>query len=478
MAPRLSAIVVTRDSGREIVACLRSLAASTVPLDEIVVVDQASRDGTPDLVRRLCPEALVLEYWDNPGFGEGNNRALRTAVGDYCLLLNPDAAVTPDCVGRLVETLEEQQDAAVAVPKTVLASEPTILNSAGLQMNQVGYAWDRGFLEWDRRQHDRAEPVLAGSGCALLLRAAPIRQLGGFDPSYFLYYEDLDLCHRAWLAGHPVHYEPAAVVRHAMTLHGRPRMYREYLDHRNRLRTVLKGWPARLLWPRLPRLFAFEAASALGLVRRGQGRALAWRARAWGSVLARLFSTLRARRRLQRARAIEPSRLEAFLADGHGAPVVAAAVPDYPPALGEGPPPATLALQIEPGVGLPAGLGLGWHAAERLDGQSARWSCGYGVLFLRVPEPGRRAVLTLHWRAARPVSVTVRAGGQDLGAHTVAPGSWQTTRIPLTAPGPALRVELHPHACVVPVRDLPPSGDRRTLGVALRAAMLEPPHML
>ncbi len=161
---RLSAIVVTFNSRDDVAVCLESLRGSTRPPDEILVVDNASRDGTADRVRRDFPDVAVLDYWDNPGFGEANNRAFRVASGERYFLLNPDATVAPDCLERLEGAMHGDPCLGVAVPKVRLAREPAVLNSAGLNMNLVGYGWDRGYLEWDRGQYDGAKRSWGGAG--------------------------------------------------------------------------------------------------------------------------------------------------------------------------------------------------------------------------------------------------------------------------------------------------------------------------
>src|SRR6266581_1338630 len=129
---RVSAIVVSYNSRRDIGACLASLKASSCRPHEIILVDNNSQDGTADLVRREFPDVTVLDFWDNAGFAEANNRGFRLAAGEYCFLLNPDAVVSVDTVSRLVEELDAHPGAGVAVPKVRLAREPSVLNSAGL----------------------------------------------------------------------------------------------------------------------------------------------------------------------------------------------------------------------------------------------------------------------------------------------------------------------------------------------------------
>jgi GT2 family glycosyltransferase len=316
---RVTALIVTRNHAPEIGACLDSLRASTAPPAEVFVLDHGSTDGTADRARRAHPGVVVLEYRDNPGFGAGINRGRRLAGGDALLLLNPDATVAPDCIERLVAALESSPDLAVVAPKVLAAGDPTRVASAGLWVNRVGYACDRGHLEPDRGQYDAAQEVLGASGCALLVRASAFDQVGGFDPRYFLYYEDLDLCWRSWLAGYRVLYLPAATARHRAGVDATG-VFRHYHDHRHRLRTLLKNCGARtLLRIALPVLW-LELSSVAALALRGRWRALGWRLRAQLATLVGLPSALAARRRIQRSRRVGDQRLYGFLAPEYGSP--------------------------------------------------------------------------------------------------------------------------------------------------------------
>jgi GT2 family glycosyltransferase len=315
---RISALIVTRDHANDIEACLESLRASTLPPSEVIVVDHASIDGTADHVRRMHPSVVVLDYRDNPGFGEGINRARRIASGEALLFLNPDATVAPDCIERLAATLEGATDIAAVGPKVLVAGDEARICSAGLRVNRVGYACDRGHLEPDSGRYDSVEEVLAASGCALLVRASACAEVGGFDRSYFLYYEDLDLCWRLWLAGHRVIYQPAALAHHRSGDAGG--VFRHYHDHRNRLLTILKNCGLSTLARVALPLLWFELESVAALALRGRLRALGWRLRAQLSAGARLPSALADRRRIQRARRTPERRLFAFLTPEYGNP--------------------------------------------------------------------------------------------------------------------------------------------------------------
>ncbi|MFN8094411.1 MAG: glycosyltransferase family 2 protein [Vicinamibacteria bacterium] len=470
---RLSAVVVTHDSRADVGACLESLLRSSRPPDEILVVDNDSRDGTADLVRRDFPGAVVVDYWDNPGFGEAHNRAFRVARGERFFLLNPDATAAPDCIERLERAMDEAPGTGVAVPKVLLSREPSVLNSAGLHVNGVGYGWDRGYLERDAGQYDEAGPVIAGSGCALLVSAEMVSSVGGFDAAFFLYYEDLDLCLRSWLAGFPVRYVPGAVARHRMKVTGRSSHLNDYLDHRNRLRALLKCLPPGRLVRALARSARFDGSEIVASCRRRDPRRAGRRVAAWAWNLARLPETL-ARRRRARARAGHDD-WTALLTPGDGAPRPRAAVPGYPVAFADAVEPSRLPDALRMGAD-ETGLGLGWHALERAGGVAFRWSCGYGIAYLRTPGVGP-ARLEIDCFSARDGLVEVEVDGAPCGPLRVAPGPLETRSLAVSCLRPWARVEIRPESTLVPAESLPGARDHRTLGLAVASLRLAAPPL-
>lgn len=464
---RVSAVVVSYNSAHHIGACLASLKASSPVPDQIIVVDNHSQDGTPDMIRRRFPDVMVLDYWDNPGFAEGNNRAFRVAAGDYLFLLNPDAAVAVDALPRLIRALEARADAAVAIPKVLLAQEPNIVNSSGLSMNELGWAWDRGYLEWDRGQYDRGGPLIAGSGCAMLLRSSLVADVGAFDSTYFMYYEDLDLCLRARLRGYDVLYVPEAVVTHSMKVSGRPAFYNEYLDHRNRLRTTLKVWSARRLARVLPRAIAFDVRSIVGLVMGGRSHAAVLRLRAWVWNVRHLVSTLRQRSLIQQRRTTPDRVLEAHMVKGYAAPRLGAAPPGYPEMYDEAARGSRLDRQLTMGqndVGL---LGLGWYDLEGVGTQPFRWSCGYGIVFLRQAAPPGRRTLVVLCRSAVANTVAVRFNRRTQAEFTIPSNTWTECSVTVDLDSELVRLEFLPRTVFIPAEIIPGSRDHRVLGLAV-----------
>ena len=470
---RLSAIVVTYNSRRHISACLASLARSTIRPDEILVIDNNSADGTADFVRRTFPEATLLDFWDNRGFAEGNNRAFRIATGRFCFLLNPDATVAPDCLERLLEVVEKEPHIGVAVPKVLLAREPCIINSAGLNVNGIGYGWDRGFLEWDRGHYDAEEPVVAGSGCAMLLRASMMEEVGSFDSTYFLYYEDVDLCLRAWLAGFQVQYVPRAVVWHDMKVSGRSLYYNEFLDHSHRLRTMFKNLPARMLLAVAPRMVAFELKSVAQAVRHRRWRSLRLRLKAWAWNASHLVSSLRLRARIQRSRAVDGRFLRRLFTDGWGAPAARAAIPEYAEAYEDTVDASRAAAEVTLGKDDAGRLGLGWYGPEAIDGTPCRWCCSYGIVFLRRPGERKGATLKVLCESVLETRVHVFLNGIPQGQWTLSPGAWRECTLDVQANSDIVRLALVPETTFVPAERFPRSPDRRVLGLAVSRIALE-----
>jgi GT2 family glycosyltransferase len=470
--PTVTAIIVTRNNRRDIGPCLASVQASQAPINEVVVIDHDSTDGTPDLVRREFRETIVLDFLDNPGFGEGNNRGARVASGDYLLLLNPDAIVASDTVQHLIGALETCPGAAIAVPKVVLAAEPSIINSAGLLVNEIGYGWDRGYLEWDAQQYSRPEAVLAGSGCALLVRADVFRAIGGFDARYFLYYEDIDLCWRSWIAGHSVQYVPQAVVRHAMKVSGRSSFFNDYLDHRNRLLTLLQNASATRLAQLAPQVARFEISNTADLTRRRLWRALRHRTQAWNWNLGQLPATLRRRRAVQRSRKTSDGELLKLFVPGKTAPRLKAALPAYREMYEHLVDREHLQPELIMGTNDVGMLGLGWHGLESFDGVPSRWCCGYGIAFLRAPIGCRDGRVRVRCAAVRPTEIAIRVGREERGRFQLDIGSWRDLVVQAPFSGELVRVEILAHT-FVPSEIDPTSPDIRTLGVPVAQLTVE-----
>ena len=223
-APRLAVVVVSFEARETLVAGLAALRApASFPL-ELVVVDNASTDGSAESVRAREPGALLIANGDNLGFARACNQGWRASRAPHVLFLNPDAEVTPGAVETLVSLLESRPAVGAAGPRT-RGSDGTIQVSTGPDLTPLAELRQRRLvLGVARREahalaeaealHAREHEPAWVSGSCLVVRRAALEAVGGFDERFFLYEEDADLCRRLREAGWRVVFTPAAEVKH------------------------------------------------------------------------------------------------------------------------------------------------------------------------------------------------------------------------------------------------------------------------
>ncbi|MCC7358722.1 MAG: glycosyltransferase [Anaerolineales bacterium] len=291
-----AALVILNYNGRALLPdCLAAALAQSVPA-AVVVADNGSSDGSPAWLRAEYPNVRVLDLGRNWGFAAGYNRALAEVDYPWLALVNNDAELAPDWLERLLAFAAARPQAAILGGKLRLAQPgQTRLQSAGGKFTTAGTAFEMGWGAPDTGQFDTPGPVGVIPGAAMLIRREAWAALGGFDPDYGAYLEDVDLCWRAWLAGYEVHYRPEAVARHhyGATAGGRLSPYRVRAMQRNRLANMVKNLQARSLPGGLLVSLTYDAYRVLEYGRRGQWanlRALAGGTAAFGRGLAALLA--------------------------------------------------------------------------------------------------------------------------------------------------------------------------------------------
>ena len=302
-SPTVSVCIVTYNSAKDIEDCLYALRKQSFPLASIVVVDNASTDGTRDVLARFDDIRLILNERNN-GFAGGQNQAIAaSAPSDYVLVLNPDVSLDPEYIAEIVAVMERDPRIGSATGMLVRADSPETMDSAGL------------VLRPDRNAADLAagEPVAAWtspreifgvSGAAAMYRRAMIEDVsdGGqfFDEDFFAYKEDVDVAWRACHLGWTAVYVPSAraVHRRGWKPGGRrsvPLFVRRH-SYQNRFFTLIKNEPAGPhLFLLLPRLAVIEAAK-LGYILLFEPGLLA----CWPRIMKLLPAMLGKRRRLFR----------------------------------------------------------------------------------------------------------------------------------------------------------------------------------
>ena len=246
-----ASVMVVNWNGREhLEVCLDSLLRQTLAGVEVVLVDNASNDGSVAFVRERFGDAVrVLEQTENLGYAGGLNAGIRAARGRYLLALNSDtevAADVPGAPGRRRPTGGRTR--GMFAPKILSFDDRRVLDNVGHLLYPDGLSRGRGRLETDRGQYDREEEIVLPSGCAVLLRRAMLADIGLFDADLFAYCDDTDLGLRARLAGWRCRSVPAAVVYHKYSAASAAYSpLKAFLVERNRAWVAVKCLPAPLL---------------------------------------------------------------------------------------------------------------------------------------------------------------------------------------------------------------------------------------
>jgi GT2 family glycosyltransferase len=298
-------LVVNWNSGGLLQACLDSLQAQDWRRFRVVVVDNASSDGSADHLAAGSLDLTVLRAPANLGFAGGNNFGLEHgAPGEWVLLLNPDTRADPRCLSTLMRAAashpaidafgarlmragpdqagrREGTEGTSGTDATAGLDEPGELDGLGDAYHASGRCWRIGHRERWRPPTARAEAieVFSASGAAALYRTRALRALGGFDEDYFCYVEDVDLGFRLRLAGGRAVCVPAAVVHHhGSAITGERSAFSAYHGHRNLVWTFVKDMPGALFWLLLPLHLVLNLTSMAALALRGQA-SIAWRAK-------------------------------------------------------------------------------------------------------------------------------------------------------------------------------------------------------
>jgi GT2 family glycosyltransferase len=225
--PDVSVIIVSFNTREVLRQCLQSVVADSTGLDaEIIVVDNASTDGSPEMIAQDFPQAVVVRSEINLGFGEGNNAALRMARGRYFVLLNSDAFFVEGALPLAIRHMDESPAVGLGGCRLIGRdgnSQPSsrcfhsvVDDLVVLSGLAAKFPKSKFFGRFDRTWADehQAAPVDWVPGAFTILRPSALKQVGYFDPVFFLYYEEVDLCRRMKDAGIPVWYWPDIVVIH------------------------------------------------------------------------------------------------------------------------------------------------------------------------------------------------------------------------------------------------------------------------
>ena len=301
---RVSVVIVNWNGGDLLRQCLDCLHQQTRPADHVVVVDNGSTDDSLALAKDQLQHVQLIRLADNRGFAEANNIGARAASGsDALALLNPDAFAEPGWLEALVEAAERDPSVAAFASQMRLAGSDGYLDGAGDSYHVSGRAWRNGHRVATSRWPAVDAEVFAPCAAAALYRRDAFEEIGGFDPRYFCYFEDVDLGFRLRLRGHRSFYVHSAVVRHVSSaLSGYRSDFAVYHGERNAVWTFV-DLPGPLLWLYLPQHLLLNLTALIYYPWRRQGLTVL---RAKLDALRGLPETLRQRRLVQRMVRVNP----------------------------------------------------------------------------------------------------------------------------------------------------------------------------
>jgi N-acetylglucosaminyl-diphospho-decaprenol L-rhamnosyltransferase len=314
----MAVVVVTYQSADHLAELVHALAPQLREEDELVIVDNASTDGTPQLARSLHARVRVIETGANLGFAGGCHVGVDATRAPLLLFLNPDSQPQRGCLQRLRAAASEHPDWGAWQAVVVLDEER--INTSGGVVHYLGIGWAGDCERPLAALPDEDREIAFPSGAAMVVRRDTWTGLGGLDRDYFMYGEDLDLGLRLWLAGHRVGLVAAARVTHSYEFDkGSSKWF--WLE-RNRWRTVLSVYPAMLITLLAPALLVFELGLLAVAARQGWLRA---KLRAQAAVIAGLPRTLARRRTVQATRRVGAAELAGRLTSSLNSPYLRAA---------------------------------------------------------------------------------------------------------------------------------------------------------
>jgi len=256
MTEPLCSIIIPNYNGEHLLpTCLDALRSQTYPHFEVIVVDDASTDGSVVLLQREYPEVQVLRLERNSGLAAACNGGVTLASGEILVLLNTDTDAEPGWLAALVETLAQHPEAGSVASKMLLFDQRDRLHTAGDAYGADGIPRNRGVWEIDEGQYDQAVEVFSGCGGAVAYRREAWDSVEGFDEDFFMYLEDVDLGWRLQLAGYRALFAPQARVYHHLSATGGG-VLASYYTGRNTIWVLAKDVPGFLLrrhWPSMLR---------------------------------------------------------------------------------------------------------------------------------------------------------------------------------------------------------------------------------
>jgi|GEM_PF-1331810 len=214
---RISVVIVSYNSRAWLNDCLDSLQAQNLAPFEIILIDNGSQDGSADWIEQRHPDVRLIRLPQPTSLAHAINTGLRSASGDFYLLLNPDTRLASDALAQIVQIAHQNPHCAAVAAKLRLLWTPQFLNGLGNLVGPISWGADIGLGHLDLGQFDQCSELPSACFAAALLPAEVIEAVGLLDEQFPLYFEDSEWCYRARLMGYTIQAAPRALVYHAFS---------------------------------------------------------------------------------------------------------------------------------------------------------------------------------------------------------------------------------------------------------------------
>ena len=309
----LTVVIPNWNGAHHLPVCLDALRRQTYPRVEVILVDNASSDGSRDLLAQAYPEVRLLALSENRGFAGACNAGILASKGDLVALLNNDTEADPRWAAVVVDTFARHPEAGLVASKMLLFDRRDTFHTAGDFYRLDGIPGNRGVWQRDAGQFDREEYVFSACGGSAAYRRSMLDQIGLLDEDFYFSCEDVDLAWRAQLAGWKCIYAPTAVVYHKLKATGGGPTA-SYYDGRNFIFMIAKNYPSSLWAEHRGAIVRAQWRLARAALHAGRGAAARARLRGMLAGLIGLPRMLKKRPAVQQARRVSDDELLRALA--------------------------------------------------------------------------------------------------------------------------------------------------------------------